>query len=444
LLQAVWHHQRIHRDDLKTLDGRPVRILHPGFWNHEPGPDFRSALIQFGSGPPVSGDIEIDLHPQGWHAHAHDRNPNYFMVALHVVWDADTKTSTRLPTLALKDRLDAPLAELHAWLANGVSDRFEILTGQCCEPLRNLPAETWTEILRQAGQVRLQAKAEQFQARARQIGWDQTLWEAFFAALGYKNNVWPMRRLAELAALLDLQAIRSVPVLQARLLGLSGLLPNDMSRGSRFTREYVRGIWDVWWRDRQQFLEFVVPRQMWRLGGIRPANHPQRRLALAAHWLAAGDLIPKLERWFASTISDRDLIPSLLEILGGATDDYWSHHWTLGSKQMKASQPLIGPPRATDVAMNAILPWFWMRAVAGKSVQLQETAEHRYFAWPMSEDNAVLRLARRRLFGATTGRQIKTAAAQQAILQIVRDFCQHSNALCDNCPFPELVKRARQ
>jgi hypothetical protein len=42
--------------------------------------------------------------------------------------------------------------------------------------------------------------------------------------------------------------------------------------------------------------------------------------------------------------------------------------------------------------------------------------------------------------GGTNPRQIKTAATQQALLQIVRDFCQHSNALCDHCPFPELVK----
>jgi len=29
---------------------------------------------------------------------------------------------------------------------------------------------------------------------------------------------------------------------------------------------------------------------------------------------------------------------------------------------------------------------------------------------------------------------------QQGLLQIVRDFCAHSNALCENCRFPELVR----
>jgi hypothetical protein len=32
------------------------------------------------------------------------------------------------------------------------------------------------------------------------------------------------------------------------------------------------------------------------------------------------------------------------------------------------------------------------------------------------------------------------AAAQQGLIQMVRDFCDHSNAICDRCKLPELVK----
>src|SRR4051794_35237137 len=41
LLQAVWQHQRLLRDELKSADGTPVKILHPGFRSVEGGPDFR-------------------------------------------------------------------------------------------------------------------------------------------------------------------------------------------------------------------------------------------------------------------------------------------------------------------------------------------------------------------------------------------------------------------
>jgi hypothetical protein len=32
------------------------------------------------------------------------------------------------------------------------------------------------------------------------------------------------------------------------------------------------------------------------------------------------------------------------------------------------------------------------------------------------------------------------AAAQQGLIQMVPDFCDHSNAICEHCKLPELVK----
>src|SRR2546422_10042541 len=77
LLQAVWQHQRLLRDQLKTLDGRPVQVLHPGFRSAEGGPDFRSAIIQLGEEAARTGDIEVDLRSSGWRAHGHDQNPAF-------------------------------------------------------------------------------------------------------------------------------------------------------------------------------------------------------------------------------------------------------------------------------------------------------------------------------------------------------------------------------
>ncbi len=495
LLQAIWRHQRLQRDRLQTADGRSVRILHPGFVSVEGGPDFRGAVIQIGDAAPCSGDVEIDLRSAGWHAHGHDRNPEFKNVLLHVVWDdvgvhalasaklpaqpgsacRSREPSNKLklelqplpPTLAVSDKLDAPLAELGLWLENDPPrDLPEKLRGQCCVALRELDETRQGRILDAAARVRFQAKAEQFRARARHAGWEQALWEGLFRALGYKHNVWPMQNLAELRPRW-LRGPDPAIALQARLLGLSGLLPVELTRAPMSTDGYLRRVWDCWWRERDEFSDCILPRAVWKFHGLRPANHPQRRLALAAHWLASGNLVSRLERWCASDLSggraalstlrssatedgprgqaDRQVSPTILvdslrEILEVERDEFWSWHWTFRSARLKKPQPLLGDARVTDLAVNVILPWLWTRAAEGKNGKLQRVIEHRHAVWPQAEDNAILKLARQRLLGVGRSRALRSASAQQGLIQITRDFCEHSNAVCENCRFPELVR----
>jgi hypothetical protein len=441
ILQAVWHQQRVLRERLRTLDGKTVKVLHPGFKNHEAGPDFQGAVIQIEGSATRTGDVEIDLHTSGWRAHGHEHNPAFKDVVLQVIWDGERAVADGLPALALRRVLDSPLAELSSQLGrDSLRSLPETLRGQCCAPLRALSENSLTDLLHQAARARLAAKAAQLHARARQAGWEQALWEGLFRALGYKQNVWPMQGLAESRATwLSLPC--AAVACQSRLLGISGLLPSELPRGQGGANAYLRQIWDQWWREREQFSGLILPRSMWRFNSLRPANHPQRRLALAAHWLASGNLISRLETWFTTPQPEPRLADSLMEILQVSRDDFWSWHWTLRSTQLPKPQPLLGAARVTDLAVNVILPWFWVRASEGKNDTLRQVAEARYFAWPRSEDNALLKLARQRLLGGAAACVLKGAAAQQGLLQILRDFCDHSNAICDNCRFPDLVRQ---
>jgi hypothetical protein len=440
LLQTIWQHQRLLREQLKTLDGKPVRILHPGFRSVEGGPDFRGAILQVGDGPPRTGDVEVDLRSSGWRAHGHDRNPAFQNVILHVIWEGEQAAAGAPPTLVLRQTLDAPLGELSLWLGGESAQTLpENLRGECSATLRTVAPAQLLDLLHQAAHVRLQSKAAQFQARARRVGWEQSLWEGLFRALGYKHNVWAMQRLAELRPRWQMPQPRPI-ALQARLFGISGLLPVELTRAQTGSDNYVRRVWDEWWRERDEFSDCILPQALWRLHGSRPANHPQRRLALASRWSMADDLPLKLQKWCAREVPDSALAKSLLETLHVEPDDYWSWHCTLRSPRLKKAQPLLGATRVTDLAVNVVLPWLWIRAVEGKNEPMQRALENRYFAWPPAEDNSVLRLARQRLLGGAPCRALPGAAAQQGLIQIVRDFCDHSNAICERCKFPELVR----
>jgi hypothetical protein len=467
LLQTIWQHQRLRRGQLKTTDGKSLRVLHPGFASAEGGPDFRGAILQFENEKPVGGDVEVDLQISGWRTHGHDRNPHFQNVILRVVWDEIQSSKSKPTVFALKPFLDSPLPALALALENE-SGLPENLRGKCSAPLRELSAAQLSELLHAAAQARFENKAKMLLARARHCGWEQVLWENLFRALGYKHNVWPMQTLAEMKPLWlpgrDNAARCPCPFnsafeIQARLLGVSGLLPVELTRSQKSSDTFLRRAWDFWWRERDGFSEIILPRAIWKFYGLRPANHPQRRLALAAHWLADANFISKIEAWIATDFSGgasvlasrltgtfappksaQKFAESLQEILSVERDEFWSWHWTFQSARLAKPQPLLGAARTTDLAVNVILPWLWIRAREGGNATLLREVERRFLTWPAAEDNAVLKLARQRLLGTAGARVLNGAAAQQGLLQIVRDFCGHSNAVCADCRFPELVR----
>jgi len=281
IVQSIWQHQRLRRDQLQTATGRPIRVLHPGFVSVEGGPDFRSAVLQIGDDPPCSGDVEVDLRPGGWRGHGHDRNPAFQNVILQVLWDESPPAAGTPPGLVLKNYLDTPLEELALSLENQpLSTLPAEWRGRCCAPLHALNEEKLAGLLRDAAHVRLETKAAQLRARARQAGWEQSLWEGLFRALGYKHNVWPMQSLAETRSRWQPGA-DTVLTLQTRLLGVGGLLPDELTRAQKSSDTWLRRAWDGWWRERDAFLDCLLPHSIWKFHGLRPANHPQRRLVLA-------------------------------------------------------------------------------------------------------------------------------------------------------------------
>ena len=440
LLQAIWQHQRLRRAGLRATDGRRAAVLHPGFLNLEAGPDFRRAFVQIGSARPLECDIEVDVLSAGWRQHGHDTNPAFGSVGLHVVWRAGANGPSGLPVVELRNQLDAPLGQLAAALGQAETLPPRNVRGQCSAPLRDLPTEGVADLLGQAARVRLEAKAAALAAVAGRASWEQALWEGLFTALGYKQNSWPMRRLAELLPELrrGLGQASEPVVLLARLLGVGGLLPDQLDR-DKLTNRYLRTLWDQWWRDRDRLARRILPKSVWTYHGLRPANRPERRLALAAHWLAKRDFAAWLDDWICQPPKKPSPAAALLGRLA-ASDDYWSRHWTFRSGRFAAPQPLLGAGRLHDIAVNVILPWLHARATSDGNAGLVARVEHRYFAWPKAQDNSRLKFVRQRLFGSRRI-PLRGAALQQGLLQVQADFCNRTNALCDDCVFPDLVRR---
>ena len=383
-----------------------------GHWTARPFPFFiqvssiaRQALIstkpscESGTGPARTGDVEIDLRPECWRQHHHDQSPAYKEVCLHVVWEGDAIPEVALPTVVLKDVLDAPVDELRLWLAGStLQEPPPNLAGQCAGPLRQLDPPTLNDLLRQAAHVRLEAKGAELEAMARQVGWGtgavgklvcgprlQTERLADAPPSPSRSRSWRRPRGEPSLSALEIQA---------RLLGASGLLPNDLGRQEPESDQYLRHIWDHWWRERERLADFVLPARLVALSRAA-TGQPAPTPAGTGGALAGGP--PNGWGGWNRGSPRRSLMgplaQALLARLQAPYDEYWSHHWTVKAAPIAEPQPLLGLQRATDLAVNVILPWFWIRASAGRNPDMVSRVERRYFAWPSGEDNAVLRQA---------------------------------------------------
>ena len=387
-LQCLWADPRLRPAQLKTTEGEPVEVEHPGDWNLEAGPDFHNAVLLIGKERRrIRGDLEIHIHPSGWNQHGHAADPRYANVRFHVVYfqGPEIPGLIQIPlqeTLAANPRFSFENIDLTAYPYSIPSGDF---------PLRGMHPDRKIQWLESAGEERLRLKAERFAFAMQNKDPDQLLWEELMAALGYKNNKAPFRQLAAILPLTRLRSLAKSPdEAYALLLGLSGLLPaNPDPAWDAPTRKFIRSVWDFWWRQSGELKEHALAKTDWNLAGIRPANHPVRRLMAAAHYA--------------------------FQLPEPALTDFPANHWNSYISWKTKCEPtaLVGEARANAITTNILVPW---RAASGAT-------ELDLGHLPVEPGNSIIRQTAYSLFGPDhTPKVYKSALARQGLIQIFHDY----------------------
>ena len=444
LVQCIWYDQRLQPAPLQTADGRPVEIVFPGWWNLEAGPDFRNATVRLDGITTLTGDVEIHLRADDWFRHGHDGDPRYNNVILHVVlWgDAnDRPTTTRagdtIRQLVVQHQLAAPLETLSDEIE---LDSYPYGAGKhgrdCAHVVTSLSPATIQSLLDAAGDERFAVKTRRFARWIHRTGAAQACYEGWMEALGFKANKTPFRTLAQRLPLTELLANRAD--MGALLFGVANLLPTARSAARDAAGGlYLKRLWRGWWKRRPEFLERVLPPDFWKQTGIRPANHPQRRIG------AAVALLKKHPDLLATMTGAVESGGDPLKVLLRLRDEFWQYHYTLSSRPQRDAIELIGENRAQEIVANAVLPCIAAVAEINDERDLAAKAKACYDALPAAPSNSVLRLVGQQLFGhsITAAADIKTARRQHGLLQIFQDFCLNDKSACAQCHFPELARR---
>ena len=369
VIRCVWNDQLIETKELKTTDGQPLEIIFPGYWNFGSGPDFKSAAIRV-DGKLHEGDVELHVYGCDWKAHGHSDNNEYDNVILHVfMWKgrgskpiqkespSKTKNLSRphIFELELKDSLKQGILQLNEQLD---FDSYPLLnqfnTGLCHRPLAQLSQEKFTELLKCAGDARIQTKMDRFHDRIITKGYEQTFYEGVAEAMGYPSNKQPFRTLAENVPLEEIKQLipvkssneLKVKIIQALLFGVSGLIDFADSPKCSTTKDraYFSELQKTWNKHQKKFSGRLMERKEWKFGKMRPANFPYRRIAALSHLI--------VRHWEPGLFTDtleclKSALPTVLEKgYTGATrnkimsffcleaDDYWV--LALHSRRQKA------------------------------------------------------------------------------------------------------------
>ncbi len=443
LLQCVWYDPALRPERLVTVEGETVAVEQPGAWNLEAGPDFLGAVIRVGPDRRrICGDVEIHVRPADWASHHHSDDPRYARVRVHVTWQpARAGAGNSVPPgcvqISLRDLLASrPGFSMEDIDATAYPYAARTVPAPCTTALAVWSPDQRERLLSAAGEERLRRKAERMARAIVDRGPEQVFFEEVLAALGYRHNKTPFRRLAEYLPLESLrrEAGGDEECAYALLAGAGGLLP--ASPGAAWdseAREHHRRLWDAWWKC--PWRSRPAPLFEWRLAGLRPLNHPGRRLAAAA-WL-----FTRAETPFARLVAMADQRPpeflrASARLLDVEPHGFWARRLSFGGARQAKPTAFVGPDRIQAILINVVVP---LLAAAGVTNLF---AAGLLDALPPVDDNGILRQTAHLLFGPDHPPSLyRDGLRRQGLLQIFHDFCLNDRSHCATCPLPAALRQ---
>jgi hypothetical protein len=295
--------------------------------------------------------------------------------------------------------------------------------GRCVHPLKYLASGAIESLLNEAAVHRANLKAARWLKTEDAHGRDAALFQASAETLGYRGNSLAIRLLAQRAPLSLLRDEGDAA--EAVLFGTAGFLSPDLHEQAPVdTRDYLRGLWDLWWKSRARFevtAKLAIP---WTTHGQRPANHPHRRVgalvALVKAWPQYRRLA--LARPFA--------VKPLVDFLQALEHNFWDKHHTLTAAASPRRVAVFGRSHALELVANHLAPL----ALHENGMSFRSYQKLRN-----SSPNDKVKRCALRLFGSLKAARpwTRRVCHHQALLQVYQDFCLEDFSDCNECPFPE-------
>ena len=417
LLHYVWKTKRIDYNNLKTTDGRSLKIQSWGHHNHDSGPDFSHAVIAIDN-MTWSGNVEMHVFSSQWRKHRHHLDKAYDNVILHVVYEHDDEvyrtSGNTIPTLELKSLIDEKLISRYLQLIQKES------WIPCEKTIGSYPIEKAPLWLSSLLIQRLESKVASLKTihDYTEGDWEQTTFILLSKYMGAKVNQQPMEMMARS---LDVKTIYknkdSLIAIEALLYGQAGLLKHTKPKDP-----YLVILKQQYELFQKKYNLTPIDPVAWKLSKLRPANFPHIRLSQLA------SILYNNNHFFSLLLSDID-IKSFQQLLKTTASEYWNTHYTFG-KESSSKKKNIGNSFIEMLLINVVAPLSFYYGVSIDSNDYKNRAINLLESIKGEKNNIVKKWQ-------DLGFPSTYASDTQALLQLKNEYC--NNKKCLHCQIGDFL-----
>ena len=408
LLRFIWKFRLYKKNALKSVEGEPIEIMNVGTHNTDAGPDFQNARIKVGN-TLWAGNVELHVKSSDWFRHFHQQDKSYSNIILHVVYDYDGQPAKRengelIPTLELKQLINP-----------GTLSRYELLeknkkTVPCSTFFPDAAKHINQSFISRLLIERLEEKVERINGMLKEHhgDWEQVTFRLIARYWGAGVNSEPLELVAKTLPFKLLAKTTEPLQIEALLFGQAGWLDDKWEDDypNQLRKEYL-------YQKRLHQLE-PLPKHIWKLLRLRPANFPTLRLAQLAALLSTQTHL------FSALLEAKD-IKAIHRFFDVQVSPYWKNHY-LFDKPSELVKSHIGTSAKNILLINAVVPLLFAygkykgnETYCDRALQLLETAQ--------SEKNSLLN------DWGNLGIEFPSAFESQALLQLRNNYCNQFRCL---------------
>lgn len=408
LLHFVWQYRLLKSVELKTVNGLPLKIIHPGELNLDSGPDFFNSKIKLGN-ITLAGNVELHVKSGDWMAHGHQYDSAYNNIILHAVYKYDKPVKQNqdynVEVLELKNYIDEHIMQKYEGL---ITSKSELPCSSQISFVQDLKLQIWLQRL-------LTERLEQKTAYINQLfiasqnDYRQTFYRLLARNFGFKVNAEPFELLAKHLPLnIVLTHKQNLMQIEALLYGTAGFLDE------LYKDAYLVNLQNEYEFLKNKYRLVSLDKKIWKFSKLMPANFPTVRL-----WQFAA-VIHKSEQLFLNPIKFASLT-ALHAAVSHASFGYWQRHYTPEGALVK-NIDAIGKTSTSNIIINTLAPFLFFYGKQTGQDLFTEAALNSF------EEIGFENNKKTRLF-TKCGLKFNTAGQSQSLIQLYDKYCSSKQCL---------------